>query len=222
MDRVKNLIQREGYAGQVKKTSPYTGLKGKPGTRVEGSTEYGLYYDSEGILTGGVGDRIENEEEANKYKNIKKEEAIRILMEENIPSHDKSAMKLLKSKGIDASSLSESQLDAIKDLVFQLGATRASKFPKMFKAIKEGDYEKASYEAAHNSSGKPSDWFMQSKVRVEDFQKRIKMKAGKKQLQKNISGYNITSKQLESIKKQFKGRPFHEYADELSKYRILE
>lgn len=44
----------------------------------------------------------------------------------------------------------------------------------------------------------------------------------KKKMQKNIDGFTITNKQLESIKKQFKGRPFHEYADELSKYRVLE
>ena len=213
---------REGYAGQIKKSSPYTGLKGKPNTRVKGSTDYGLYYDSKGILTGGVGDRIDSEEEANKYKNIKKEEAIRILMKETIPSHDKGAMQLLERQGIDPSSLSESQLDAIKDVVFQLGANVDKKFPKMFKAIKEGDIEKASYEAAHNNSGGPSDWSVQSIDRVKDFQKRIKMKAIKKQMQKNAQGYNITSEQMEEIRNKMKGRPYSEFLDAVNQFRITE
>ena len=222
MDRLQNLLQREGYAGVLKKSTPYTGLKGKPGHKVEGSTEYGLYYDSLGKLTGGVGDLIESEEEASKYKNISKQEAIRILQEETIPSHDKSAMKILERQGIDPSSLSNSQLNAIKDVVFQLGSNVDKEFPKMFNAIKEGDYEKASYEAAHSKPGTASKWMSQTPNRVKDFQKRIKMKAAKKQLQKNIEGFTITNQQLESIKQQFKGRPFHEYANELSKYKITE
>lgn len=222
MDRVANLMNREKQASIHKKFSKYTGLKGNPNTRVEGSTDYGLYYDSEGILTGGIGDRIESEEEANKYKNITKEEAIRILMEETIPSHDKGAMELLDRQGIDPSSLSESQLDAVKDVVFQLGSNVDAKFPKMFKAIKEKDFEKASYEAAHSKPGKTSKWMSQTPARVQDFQKRIKMKAVKKQMQKNAQGYNITSEQMEEIRNKMKGRPYSEFLDAVNQFRIME
>ena len=182
MDRLKNLMQREGYAGMVKKTSPYTGLKGKPDTRVAGSTKYGLYYDSRGILTGGIGDKIDSKEEADKYMTISDEAAIKIFNEETVPSHDKGAMELLKRQGIDPTSLSDSQLDAVKDMVFQLGSKVDDKFPKLFKAIKEGNYKKASYEASHNNSGGASDWMKQTSVRVKDFQKRIRIQAVKKDL----------------------------------------
>jgi hypothetical protein len=217
MDRLKNLMQREGYAGVLKKSTSYTGLKGKPKHRVEGSSEYGLYYDSLGKLTGGVGDLIESEEEANKYRNISKQEAIRILQEETIPSHDESTKALLKRQKIDASSLSESQLNAIKDVVFQLGSNADDKFPEMFKAIKEGDYEKASYEAAHNSSGGPSAWMQQTATRVKDFQKRINMKAAKKQMKKQAE-YKITDEQLKETKEKTKGKSYREFADEVSKF----
>ena len=67
LDRIKNLEIREGYAGksQLGETSSIFGISRLPlkdpsrkNKRVRGTSKYGLYYDSRGVLTSGVGHKV--------------------------------------------------------------------------------------------------------------------------------------------------------------------
>ena len=53
-------------------------------------------------------------------------------------------------------------------------------------------------------------------------QKRFKKAAVKKQMKKRVDGYNITTEQLNKLQKQYKGRPYYEFHDALSKHRLLK
>jgi GH24 family phage-related lysozyme (muramidase) len=82
-ERQKNkLRQKEGQASDHEKYSEYTGLKGKPNTRVRGSTAHGLYYDSKGYLTAGTGHLVKSEAEAKSLMKLDKKGSEKLLDED--------------------------------------------------------------------------------------------------------------------------------------------
>lgn len=165
-DVIDNLIEKEGNATFHSKTTKYQGLTGPKNTRVEGSSDVGLYYDSLGKLTGGYGDLITSEEEAKSKLNQTEKEA-RAELISNYEIAKDNTIKLLEDNDIDPEELSGSQLSALYGMMFQLGYGGVSEFKKMIKAIKDKDYKKAAKEAAD------SNWNKQTPVRVKEFQKKI-------------------------------------------------
>jgi lysozyme len=166
-DVIRDLIQNEGDATFHKRTSPYEGLTGPKNTRVEGSSDQGLYYDSEGKLTAGYGDLVTTPEEAQEKMQQSPEQAREELIK-NFKIAQQDALKLLEDKGIDPDSLSVAQLSAIVEMVFQLGVGGASQFNKTFNYMRQGEYDKAAQEA------QDSLWYKQTPYRVKKFQDKIR------------------------------------------------
>ena len=167
IEELKERIRKEeGKASIHKKFTEYTGLKGKKNTRVKGSSDYGLYYDSRGKLTGLYGKLITSDQEAHTYLDATKEDAERNL-DIDVKKHLKETEKVLDRYNIDKNKLSQDQLLALAEMGYQLGPSKMAKFKKTLNYIKEGDYNKASEEA------KDSDWYKQTPKRVENFQKNI-------------------------------------------------
>jgi len=169
-DRLSNIKQKEGYAGSgfLKKVTPLGNKteRTKKNSRIEGSSDYGLYYDSEGYLTAGYGHKIKSDEDPQDFINLSEEQASELLSKD-IPIHDKDASKVLAKFGIPESDLSETQLDGVKDMVYQLGMTTVLDFKNTFRLIKEGKFEEAAKNAAK------SKWNKQTPERVKDFQDKI-------------------------------------------------
>lgn len=132
-----------------------------------------VYRDSRKLKTIGIGHLLTRKEKAtglvygvNIKDGLTLDEALAIF-DIDVERHDKKAEKLMKEKGIDIKKLSWDQEMAIKDMVFQLGYTGASKFKNTFKLIKEGKYEEAAKAVTY------SLWYKQTKKRVQRFQQRI-------------------------------------------------
>lgn len=178
---VSDLIQKEGDATFHSTSTKYQGLTGPKNTRVEGSSDQGLYYDSLGKLTAGYGDLVTSEEEAQLKLNQSKKQAIDELMA-NYENAKSDTISLLGQKGIDPELLSGRQLSGLYDMVFQLGINKASKFKKMFEAIKNNDFEKAAKEA------QDSNWYNQTPTRVRELQKKLLDKNANKRIIKNVMG----------------------------------
>jgi GH24 family phage-related lysozyme (muramidase) len=189
-DRYNNLEFREGKASSLKNsTQPEVGvldsnkistlsekipLNGPPDTRVAGSSDYGLYYDSNGYLTAGIGHLIKGHEDPHDFKYLTEAEA-RDLLKKDTESHDKDILDVLKQKGIDSSKLEKYQLDAMKDFGYQLGKKKAlgftNSFSKLKKALDSG--EKEDFKAAVKEFGH-SDWARNhKKSRYADFKERM-------------------------------------------------
>ena len=178
LNRLDNLEHREGKASVLKKTTSKglfgISLTGKPNSKIKGTSDYGLYYDSKGKLTAGIGHLVTEDENPADYFNMTAKEA-KSLKIKDLKKHDKEAMSLLKAKGIDTSKLSRYQGDAIKDFVYQLGKPNASKFKQGFsklkKAIDSGDDK--DLLAAVNEFGN-SKWGRNFKsTRYNDFRERM-------------------------------------------------
>lgn len=165
-DVISNLINKEGNATLHKKTVPYQGLRGPRNTRVSGSSDFGLYYDSRGLLTGGYGDLITSEEEAaNKLDQTEKEARQELI--KNYTKAKEDTIQVLSNFGIDPEELSGSQLSGLYVMSFQLGKSGLMRFEKMLNAIKQKDFKRAAKEA------EDSLWFKQTPERVRDFQSKI-------------------------------------------------
>ena len=89
------------------------------------------------------------------------------ILNKDVKKHDIEAIELIKIKGINPEVLSDAQLNAICDWVYQLGPRGVSKFNKTWEFLKNKDYAGAAKEAAD------SLWYKQTPKRVEDFQQRI-------------------------------------------------
>jgi len=164
-DRVSNLIRREG------------------------SEEF-VYKDQIGHDTIGIGHKITPKEKKSglingiSYKEGLSQEDIMNILSSDLKSHDEDAVKVMNNFNIDQDVLSEDQLDAIKDMVYQLGYGSSMKFKNTMKYIAEGDYEKAASNAAK------SKWNKQTPRRVKDFQDRIiKKKESSMDINSVIQGY---------------------------------
>lgn len=139
----RKLKEEEGYAGKIKKVSKYSGLKGTPNTRVEGSTEHGLYYDSKGILTSGTGHRVTSEEEAKKHFNLSQEDGEKLL-DTDVSTRLKDINKAIP----DYNNFRDELQDTIASSWFR-GSIPGS--PKTIKLINEGKYNEASKEFLNNA-----------------------------------------------------------------------
>lgn len=171
---VEKIKQREGYAAKLgNKFTKYTGLAGTPNTRVEGSnSDYGLYYDSEGKLTSGIGDLVESEDQVESLKNQTKESA-EAKLQENIKLKNKLGHADLRKSGVDVDKLPAHVLDALENANFQLGSM--AEFPALKEGLRSGDYNKAATEAftTKGTGTEASDWVKQTPVRVRDFVEAI-------------------------------------------------
>jgi len=173
-DSVEKIKQREGYAAKLgNKFTKYTGLIGTKNTRVEGSnSDYGLYYDSEGKLTSGIGDLVESEDQVESLKNQTKESA-EAKLQENIKLKNKLGHADLKESGVDVDNLPSHVLDALENANFQLGSM--AEFPALKEGLRSGDYNKAATESftTKGTGTDASDWVKQTPVRVRDFVEAI-------------------------------------------------
>ena len=208
-DRLKLLMQREGYAGTLKNTTSFTGLKGERNKRVKGSSKYGLYYDSLGKLTAGVGDLITDNQEAHDKLKLSKEKALEQL-KKNVNIHDEEATKILKENNIDTSKWTTSQKDAFNDMVFQLGGIKTRKFKDTLKALAKSNFSKAAEQVSK------SKWAGQTPIRVEDFKKRIVIK----KLKEEVSDKSVKKKRLEELRKQ--ALPYAEFERKLKEENLYE
>lgn len=199
--RITRLMSREGSAAVHRTTVPYSGIKGSPNTRVKDSSDYGLYYDSEGKLTSGFGDLITDDQEAHDKLKLNKEKALEQL-KQNVRIHDEAASKILQEEGIDTSSWTERQKNAFNDMVFQLGPATTKTFKRTLSFLKNKNFKEAAKEVARGSGGKGvSDWAKQTLPRVKDFQegivpKQLDKKAAVKKLEKEQSPKMIRYGQL--------------------------
>ena len=163
-----DTIAREGKAADLDNVTRYTGLSGEPNSRVEGSSDYGLYYDSLGKLTAGIGDLITSEDEAQKKMNLTKEEAF-----EQFNKNKQKNISIMKAdlerSGVDYDNLPRRVRDAVDEASFQMGTFK--RFPSLKRALSEGDFEEAAVQAmTSNGVGtSPSSWIKQTPVRVKDF-----------------------------------------------------
>ena len=135
-----------------------------------------IYKDSRQKKTIGIGHLLTEEERARGVvhkQNIKDgltlEEAL-LIFDEDIEIHDKLAMQLLVDKQINKDDLSLYQINAVKDMVYQLGYLGAFSFKKTFNLIRDKEYTLAAIEA------QDSKWYKQTKKRVKRFQWRIRKK----------------------------------------------
>ena len=163
-----DTIAREGKAADLNKVTEYTGLVGEPNSRVEGSSDYGLYYDSLGKLTAGIGDLITSEEEAKEKQFLTKEEAL-----EQFNKNKQKNVAIMKAdlerSGVDYDNLPERVKDAVNEASFQMGTFK--NFPSLKRALSEGDFEEAAVQAmtTNGAGSSPSSWIKQTPVRVKDF-----------------------------------------------------
>tara|TARA_R100000951_G_scaffold98602_2_gene88642 strand:- start:3618 stop:4349 length:732 start_codon:yes stop_codon:yes gene_type:complete len=190
--RITRLMSREGSAAVHRTTVPYSGIKGSPNTRVKDSSDYGLYYDSEGKLTSGFGDLITDDQEAHDKLNLSKEKALKQL-KQNISIHDEASSKILQEENINTSSWTDHQKDAFKDMVFQLGPAKTKTFKRTLTFLKNKNFKEAAKEVARGHGGKGvSEWAKQTLPRVKDFQegivpKQLDKKAAVKKLKQEVS-----------------------------------
>jgi lysozyme len=132
-----------------------------------------VYKDSLGKDTIGIGHLLTDEEKRTGKiygidftDGLTKDEAREILYQDYMKA-SKGADSVLDMYDIDKEDLTESQLNAINEMVFQLGPQGASKFKNTFNLIKQGEFEEAAKEA------EDSLWFKQTPNRVRNFQKNI-------------------------------------------------
>jgi GH24 family phage-related lysozyme (muramidase) len=143
-ERFKKTVRKEeGKASDLKSFSEYTGLRGKKNTRVKGSSDYGVYYDSKGKLTGGSGRLIRSEEEKDKFFNATKKESEKALDEDVKKRVNKISRK------IEGFNVLRPKLQNALFSSWYRGSLPGS--PKTIKKINEGDFKGASKEFLDNN-----------------------------------------------------------------------
>lgn len=143
MSLVSKLKKLEGYASLLKKTTEFTGLTGTPNSRVKGSSEYGLYYDSKGKLTTGFGDLVETVEEANEKMYLSEDEA-----DKGLQKHIQEKQQLLKKLIPKVDSFSPRLKNALLIETFR-GSVPQSK--KTISKINKGNLLEAATEFLNNA-----------------------------------------------------------------------
>lgn len=139
-DKLKKL---EGHASMLKKTTQYTGLTGEPNSKVENSSDYGLYYDSKGELTAGYGDLVTSLQEAEDKRNLSEEQA-----SADLDVHIEEKKELLKSLVPNVEQLSPRLQNALLVETFR-GSVPQSK--KTIKLLNQGKLKEASAEFLNNA-----------------------------------------------------------------------
>lgn len=137
-----------------------------------------VYKDSLKNDTIGIGHLITKEEASSgkiygqDYTDGLDEKEALIVLQKDLQNKINEARTLTKNKGVDFDNLSNQQQMAIIEAVYQLGGGSFSKFPKLWEAMKSGDYKKAASEAQN------SRWFKQTPERVNKFVDRISREDG--------------------------------------------
>lgn len=139
-DKLKKL---EGHASMLKKTTEFTGLHGEPNSKVENSSDYGLYYDSKGKLTSGYGDLVTSLQEAEDKRNLSEEQA-----SADLDVHIEEKKELLKSLVPNVEQLSPRLQNALLVETFR-GSVPQSK--KTIKLLNQGKLKEASAEFLNNA-----------------------------------------------------------------------
>lgn len=141
-DKLKLL---EGYAGHpsITKTTQYTGLTGEPDSKVENSSDYGLYYDSKGKLTAGYGDLVESLEEAEDKRNLSEEQA-----SADLDVHIEEKKDLLKSLVPNVEQLSPRLQNALLVETFRGSVPDST---ETIKLLNKGKFKEASAEFLNNA-----------------------------------------------------------------------
>ena len=144
---------------------------------------YASYLDSLDKPTGGVGHLLTEEEQLLypiKYVNGKAigtpipESVVNAWLEKDLAIAKKAAKKQASQLNNPATQKFENALVSVN---FQLGQNWTSKFPTAWKHLKNGKYNKAIQEIKFadptNKPGMHSDWYKQTRNRVNDFEKAI-------------------------------------------------
>ena len=84
--------------------------------RGEANTKYGLYYDSEGKLTSGIGHLVKQGEIEAHYK--LKEKAAKAMFDKDFEKHKKALERVSKNIGVDLNRLNSSQEDSLISMMF--------------------------------------------------------------------------------------------------------
>lgn len=231
---IEKLKILEGFAGKIDKkrltkSSDFSGLKGKPNTKVRGSSEHGLYYDSKGLLTTGYGDLVETLDEAHeKFFTTEKEAS------EKLDTHYEEKKKYLKKLVPKVDTFNPALQEALVIETFR-GSVPQSE--NTLKLINQNKFTEASKEYLDNDEYRSEKQKKNSGIakRMEEVAKQLKLQKNttskenvlkkavtKKKVQKNVSGYNINNQQMNELRSKMKGRPYSEFLDELNKYRIME
>jgi hypothetical protein len=142
----------------------------REGTKTNTSNEPISYMDSEDKLTGGHGHLMTAEEQA-KYPEgtAIPGDVVAKWWKEDSKNAKTAAKQQAQELGIPELE------DILMSVNFQLGSSwHTKKFPSAYKALKEGDYERAIFEIEHNGAGDgESLWKNQTPTRVADFKDAI-------------------------------------------------
>ena len=136
---------------------------------------YASYLDSLDKPTGGVGHLL-SDEEVRKYPigTPIPESVVNAWLEKDLATAKKAAKKQASQLSNPATQEFENALVSVN---FQLGQNWTAKFPTAWKHLKSGKYNKAIQEIKFadptNKPGMPSDWYKQTKTRVNDFEEAI-------------------------------------------------
>jgi len=133
------IKRKEGYAGMLKKETSYTGLTGKPDSKVKGTSKYGYYYDSGGKLTRLYGDLVKKEPSKKElYKQYTEKEASDKLSKD-IDAH---TAPLEKAIGSPLNKfLNKDQQAAIKSYYYNVGMKPSWKSVKNLKKAAQASTE---------------------------------------------------------------------------------
>ena len=139
-------------------------LRLREGAKLDNQDRHISYYDSEDRLTGGIGHLMSAKERAIYPKGtvIPKKLVSSWLLKDSKKAYT-AALKQAKELGID----NQDFLNSLASVNYQLGTGWKDKFKKTWNYLKEGEFEKASIEAAD------SKWNTQTPKRVKDFQEGI-------------------------------------------------
>lgn len=171
----KSTAEFEGSAADLPKSTkvdlnkiPLTGPKN---TRVAGTGDYGLYYDSRGFLTGGIGHKVKSQNDAQRFVKGDKETADLIFSEDKA-IHFEAAKKIATNKGIDWETLPTEVQEVLQDMTFNLGETEFSKWNNTFKLLKK-DAESGDFSNFANKLESTS-WYKQVGNRAKTHIKTLK------------------------------------------------
>ena len=144
---------------------------------------YASYPDSLKKPTGGVGHLLTQEEQLLypiKYVNGKPigtpipRDVVNNWLEQDLAVAKKAAIE--QSSQLSSPATQEFE-NALVSVNFQLGTKWTTKFPTAWKHLKSGSYNKAIQEIKFadptNKPDMPSDWYKQTKTRVNDFEEAI-------------------------------------------------
>lgn len=123
--------------------------------KVNEGVKYYSYYDSRGLITGGIGHLLTNPTETSQYPvqtNISKEKVTQ-WFQTDVTTAIKGAQSILGSSCWDA--LNDVRKRAVTDLTYNLGTSGLSKFKNFIAFMKVADYTRAASELTN------STWFTQ-------------------------------------------------------------